>query len=203
MLLKETDTPLALLALSLGFWWVKSTHISHQGNWLYFSLLKKPLSQNQGVPTNPYLSSCQSCGILDLGNPSGPSALLCHFLWSVLWVSTTLSGRTTGLGGRLQNVSGKNNEASPFCLAGNNREKGVNRFVQHWTLARTRPRLTPSPHQPFCRPLSMCKHVVKDEWWCWLLLGQNPLYHELWWFEKGSSPVFVAELGNIYLVSLN
>lgn len=134
---------------------------------------------------------------------TGPSVLLCPFLWTVLWVSTTLNGRTTELRGRVQNISGKNNKVSPFCLAGNNRGKGVDRFVQYWTLARTRPRLTPPSHQPFCRPLSICKHVVKDEWQHWLLLCPNPLYHELWWFEKGSSFVFVPELGNIYLVSLN
>lgn len=71
-------------------------------------------------------------------------------------------------------------------------------FYEYWTLSHTRPRVTPSPHQPCCK---FCKHIVKDEWWAWLLflLYQDPFCHELEWFEKGGSVVFVAELGKKFI----
>lgn len=95
---------------------------------------------------------------------------------------------------------GKNNEVRSFHSAGNgslqfsSREKAVNLFYEYWTLSYTKQRVTPSPHQPCCK---LCKHIVKNEWWVWLLflLHQDPSCHELQWFENGGSLVFVAELG--------
>lgn len=99
---------------------------------------------------------------------------------------------------------GKNNAVRPFHLAQNgslqfsHRENGVNWFYEYWTVSCARPKVTPSPHQPWCK---LCKHIVKDEWWVSLLflLYQDPQCHELQWFEKGVSVVFVAELGKKFI----
>lgn len=123
----------------------------------------------------------------------GPSVLLCPFLSSVLWQPWAVGLYKTEW--RLQNILGKIMKWATSAWQGTAvfslpiKKKGVNWFVQYWTLACTRPRLTPSPHQPFCRPLSISKHTVKDEWWSWLLfpLCQDPSYHERQWFGKDGS----------------